>query len=54
MYDYYYMNFFRKLVVIFYIYFRDILMFLGLIYKFIDYLKNNFIYSFMFCKLVVD
>lgn len=41
MYDCYYMNFFRKLVVIFYFYFRDILMFLGLIYKFNDYLKKK-------------
>lgn len=44
MYDCYYVNFFRKLVVIFYFYFRDILMFLGLIYKFNDYLKKKNLY----------
>lgn len=38
----YYMNFFRKLVVRFYFYFRDILLFLGLIYKFDDNFKNLF------------
>lgn len=42
MYDYFYTNLFRKLAVRPYLYFRDTLLFPGLIYKFNDNFKNLF------------
>lgn len=54
MYDCYYTNLFRKLAVTSYLYFRDTLMFSGLIYKFNDHLKKKFIHSLTFCKLAVN
>lgn len=42
MYDYYFTNLFRKLAVRPYLYFRDTLLFSGLIYKFNDNFKNPF------------